>query len=532
MTDPDPKHCETPALGQPGRAQALRRRLVTVLLAGLVYAASFAVFARVQFASPGLPGADPYYHMKLTLLYRQQGIVTEFPWWRFTLLNDHWADKEFLVHYLFMPFTFGDLAAGGKWAAVAYASLLTAVFFLVLRANRVKLPIFWTALIFASGGFFLTQLSLARPHLWAMLLTVAGIHFVINEKRLPVFLAGIIFALSYMASYTLIGVAFIYEVIKLIWEKTPSFKLTAAAAAGVVVGLLVHPLMWNNLIIWWVQNFHFFYTLFGEATLPFGSEAYPMPFTTVIQKCTVPLLVFILFSILCVVALLRRRLTKAALALFILSLLTFAASRTANMFTGYWILTTLMAAAFVTRDLLNNAVSTNSSAPDKKHLVYAAVGLALVLAALAGYHSVDQARLDVRIATFPSSQGAALWLEEHTPAGEFVFICDWDDFAQLFFYNNHNAYTLGLDPIFTYAWNPTVWNRWDLARSGQAPDAYEIITQEFESRWVFCTADQAPFLRQAQGDRRFRLRYTDEYAFVFELLEPKFPPTPQPSPAG
>src|SRR5262245_17669154 len=86
----------------------LRTLLFTFALSFLF---SAFLFSLIQFAGPNIVDNDGYYHIKMALLMRQEGVPIDFPWLPFTLLDqDHFNDVHTLFHFLQIPFTFfGDL---------------------------------------------------------------------------------------------------------------------------------------------------------------------------------------------------------------------------------------------------------------------------------------------------------------------------------------------------------------------------------------------------------------------------------------
>jgi hypothetical protein len=78
----------------------------------------------IQFSTPNLVGTDGYYHIKFAYLMRMEGLKPDFPWLPLTILNPgEFSDHHFLYHVALIPFTFGDLILGAKWASVFFASL-------------------------------------------------------------------------------------------------------------------------------------------------------------------------------------------------------------------------------------------------------------------------------------------------------------------------------------------------------------------------------------------------------------------------
>ena len=60
-------------------------------------------------------------------------------------------------------------------------------------------------------------------------------------------------------------------------------------------------------------------------------------------------------------------------------------------------------------------------------------------------------------------------LRQTSKQGDLVFADDWDVFPVLFYYNHHNYYMFGLDPIYSkQAFPPEYW-RFDAIARGRTP---------------------------------------------------------------
>ncbi|MCP4592372.1 MAG: hypothetical protein GY842_16690 [bacterium] len=60
----------------------------------------------------------------------------------------------------------------------------------------------------------------------------------------------------------------------------------------------------------------------------------------------------------------------------------------------------------------------------------------------------------------PAARAAMTYLREHSPEGAIVFTDDWDIFPLFFYHNHHNRYIVGLDPKFSHARDPVLWERY------------------------------------------------------------------------
>jgi asparagine N-glycosylation enzyme membrane subunit Stt3 len=157
---------------EPEDERSPTRLLIPGLLLVLLSAA--ALLWWMQGATEGLYGYDGYFHVRYAQVLRSEGISRSFPWWQETFLRDRFADKDFLYHVLLIPFTFGDLVLGGKFAAVLFGTAAMGVFYVVARKLSVPWPAILSLFLLASSTAFLYRLGFTRPLVPAVALSVAG----------------------------------------------------------------------------------------------------------------------------------------------------------------------------------------------------------------------------------------------------------------------------------------------------------------------------------------------------------------------
>lgn len=106
----------------------------------LLFALFFVGMAIVQFATPDMPDNDGFYHIKLAWLMRTEGLKPNFIWLPLSILNEgEFYDHHFLFHVALIPFTFGDLRVGAKWAAVTFSAIaFLSIWYLF---HRQKIPV-------------------------------------------------------------------------------------------------------------------------------------------------------------------------------------------------------------------------------------------------------------------------------------------------------------------------------------------------------------------------------------------------------
>src|SRR5262245_22804294 len=130
------------AIANYGTSVSFKRGQFRALLIAfsLSFLFSACLLSLVQFAAPNIVDYDGYYHIKMALLMRQQGLPLDFPWLPLTLLNrHHFTDVHTLFHILQIPFTFlGDLRVAAKLSAVFFAAGCFGVFASVLFVHKVR----------------------------------------------------------------------------------------------------------------------------------------------------------------------------------------------------------------------------------------------------------------------------------------------------------------------------------------------------------------------------------------------------------
>ena len=73
-------------------------------LAGLIiFAAFLSLFGYLQ-AFGGFADPDSYYHVKMAELIASNGIIKNFPWLPFSILQNNYVDHHFLYHVYLAPF--------------------------------------------------------------------------------------------------------------------------------------------------------------------------------------------------------------------------------------------------------------------------------------------------------------------------------------------------------------------------------------------------------------------------------------------
>ena len=211
------------------------RTLLTGILLGVVV---FVFLGLVQFSTPDLAGNDGYYHIKFAYLMRTEGLKPEFPWLPLTILNAReFSDHHFLYHIALIPFTFGDLRMGAKWASVVFAGLAFLSAWWLLYKQRVPYAALWTLGLLAVSEAFIYRMSLARPPSLSLAILVIGLHWMLTQKYVRLIPLAFVYAWLYDAFPLLIFLAGAYIASVWLLERRTNFYPLLYVAIGIGLGL-------------------------------------------------------------------------------------------------------------------------------------------------------------------------------------------------------------------------------------------------------------------------------------------------------
>ncbi len=484
----------------------------------------------VHWSTPNIIGVDGYYHIKMAEILRQQGwrmlLPLEFPWLPTTVLNPaDFTNHHLLFHLLLAPFTLLDLRIGAKLSAVVFATAALMTAYQIMAEHRIRFAPLWLLVMLSAAGPFLYRLSMTRRQSLTLCLLLLALYLAFSGRRRWLLPLGFAFSWLFDGFPLLLGVcgaAFLGE-----WWQTrrPHWGLLLYPAAGVALGTLIHPHFPNNL---WFSYLHMqpkLLQLFGlretEAVIRVGNEWYPYSTDFLLSANWLALLL----PVLGLVPILLdprparlRAIDGKVIALGIVAvtfLLLFLRSRR-------WI---EAEPAFA---VLFCAFAWNRALPEWAHdrlrmrlpsgaAMLVAVAAAALVAPLF-YRSVTTAIADVRSTRdYLQYRDAARWLAQNTPPGARVFATDWDDFPELFFWNTHNVYLVGLDPTYMYLHDGPLYLRWRDITRGRVERPSSAIRDEFDSGFVFSDLAHDAFLRHAAADPGMVEVFRSKNAVVFRV---------------
>ena len=356
----------------------------------------------------------------------------------------------------------------------------------------------------AGSHLFLTRLLALRPIALAMIFCLVCLFLLLEEKGLWLGVMSFVFVLSYSGFPILVIIVFVYALVSSIYYRRIEWKPPVFCLAGICAGLVINPYFPTDLRVLYVQIVKMGLAGVGlEPNLewmPLGSWQF------LLQSWGI-------FTVLCVIVLLlllkKKNIGFKTLLFFVLSGVFFLLFTKYSRGVDYFILCAVLFCGFA------------FSALEMKRLKRGIIFWAFIAVLMGTDFYILERHFDgvERI----DNSGSARWLLENTPAGSEVFIANYGAFPQLFFYNTHNVYTMGHDPLFMYEYDKALYESY-LDALWLRKDPYPIIKNTFGSRWVHVEniSKNRNFYRYMLGNPGlFKRVYQDDHGAVFEVVDTK-----------
>ncbi len=501
-----------PLLGRIARNHAgislIRLKSLPFLVGAGLFGSFVLLLAVIQFSTPDMAGNDGYYHIKLAQIMRQQGLRPPFPWLPLTVLNsENYVDHHFLYHILLIPFTYGDLRQGAKWAGVILPAFTFLAGWILLRGQRVPYAALWSFGFFALSEAFLYRMSMPRAQAMSLLIMILGLHVMLAQRYRWLLPISFLYVWLYDAFPLLLLLGGIYVAVRLLLEGKFDLTPLLYTALGVGLGLIINPYFPNNLQF----IYHHLYPKLTEATaVRVGKEWYPYQTWTLVENSGLALLVFVAGTF--ALGLREKRIDTATATLLFVTVLFGAMLFKSRRFIEYYPAFALLFCALAWAPLFKSWVKAKDWVG--RELPVAMVVVLIVTVAW----NVQGARESLRKSKpYQQFAAASVWLQENTPAGSHVFQTDWDDFTRLYFYNTHNIYTAGLDPTYMQLHDPELYEVWVDITKGRVKAPAKTIADTFGATYVLTDLNHQGFLRQAKADPNLDEAYRDAYAVVFRV---------------
>ncbi len=493
-------------------------RLLAAACGCAVFVYTAAQLARVQLATEHLTSRDGYYHARYAHLLPTRGLSREFAWTQHSLWRDRFADKDLLFHAYLAPFCTDErtMVARAKTAAWLLGVAVLGAFALAVRSTGIPLGPLWALVLFGAGSHFVFRLSQCRAHVLSIGLFIVGLSCLLRGRWRSVCVVGFVYAWSYAAPHLLVVVACVHAVA--VWTHTGRlpWRAPAAAALGVVGGLVVHPYFPNDLRLWWVQNVVVLtHAWTGRGELTLGDEVQSTTLRSLVVTSTPLLVGLVLGSLLCVVAARAQRLSARTWSLLLVMYACFTLYGLSARFVEYFAPAAIWLLASVATDLVDAARLGEAWRARPRRVLTIGLVIAGVVAALQG-RSLSASLEAVRATRRPALAEAARWTRANVPPGANVLHLNWGDFVQLFAFDPDHRYVVGLDPSFMHEVDPERFRYLEDVRHGRRPVVKEELRGRFDAR-VLVVSKEWPGQVRACEDALLDVLYEDDHAVVYAL---------------
>lgn len=461
---------------------------------------------------------DAFYHIKMALLIKEQGVILDLPWQQFTILKDNFTDHQLLYHVLLIPFvSFGNPLIGGKIATLFISSGFIVLFYFFLKKNKIIWPWFW-AYALSICSVFTFRLQLTKTTAISSIILYTGLLLIQRKKYWWLFALAFAYVWTY-GGFTLLAVlTFFYVVAYLCLEKKLLYQPLIAVSAGYLCGLVINPYFPKNLFFYW-QQFIQVGVINYQDKIGVGGEWYPYGFWNLLAAT--PLLTGGLLISLFIFFFWIKKQNKLGLTSALSWLFFFILTLKSRRYVEYYGPAALLFCA-TQITLYVTEFKKIKFLISKKILRALIICLMLILLPLATAHDIQKNRQDFNGGfKFTKMAAACAWLEANTPEHSIVVHTDWDEWPLFFYFNTHNYYLVGLEPTFMYNYDQKLYWDWvHLTRGQESQRLTEIVRDEFHSQYVLLENSQWLLDYNLKNNPDFTLVYADAEAKIYQLLKP------------
>lgn len=523
---------------------AVKNRKWTGLVGTVLLAVAISFFLHLQ--SWGTADLDNLYHFRHAWIYRTQGFFdSSFPWVQYSVIQDAGADLWYGFHLLLAPFTYiKDPFLALKIASIVITAAGILLVFFSLKKLRVKWPHLWTVLFLTSAPDLFYRVSTLRPQIISFGLSFLFFAYFLRPAVGRRKNSAVFFLISFVSvwihgalfwvNFVIFGVG---SLVGKIFGRKIRFQDLLFIAGGAFLGFVLRPQFLSGFKLVYIQLVRVFIEKYNKTPLLLGTELLHFAGRNFIDQF-LPIVILFLFVLFLLYRFSLRNFSGPAkdfktvlwIALVLATLffwLAFAsARRSADYFLGFAIISIgLIFTHLFEREWRSVRGMVNSLGAPIFIFVLTAPIFMTGFSIYRYEHSLAQSyRLD-------RAREAAEWLAVNSQAGDVVFHTRWDQFAELFFWNQKNYYINGMDPIFMYALNPALyWKQHYFAldqatsitcgkvrcRQDEVEESYKVLKDDFRARYIYLQKQKNPnFLQYLFSDRRFEKMFENGEDIIF-----------------
>lgn len=337
-------------------------------------------------------------------------------------------------------------------------------------------------------------------------------------------------------------VALVVLVVRWVAERKPFWRAPSAAVLGMALAWLVRPDPVGSARTVYVHLVELALAKQRHVPLAFGNEVYRLPNADLIDHYLPFLILWLAATAALLAAILIRKsvsLTGAQrtriFASLVLSVIFFQLSSSATIrgvdpwvVFGAYFMGAACSALLAAREGRREAAVRRRAKVGTGTLAAALIVVLAWTATTRSFAAIRAMGID------PHRCAPAMrWLDSHSSPGSIVFHTSWSLFPEMFFWDKRNRYLNGMDPIFLYAYDRSLY--WKVHRlavgasaantSGSPPgeaekpvDTFTVLTRDFDASYLLLERSENPELfAYAASDHRFALRYDSGGIAIFSL---------------
>lgn len=469
--------------------------------------------------------ADAFYHGRITSFTPLLHSAGTFPWLQNTTLLRTYADQHYLFHILLKPFASIE---GLHFATALFTSVSILAFLYALRSYKVTWKPLWLILYVAGSATFLLRLNLVKavPLFSALLFMV--LCFLIQKRTWLILLMAFIAVWLYGGFILLPIFGASYSLFVFLYTKKLEYKPFLYMCAGIALGVLLHPYRLTLPGFLWQQIVQSGLQLHGAVEQ--GYEWLPY---TIARDSAQDILILVpwVFTLFVATKNLVHKKFEPQTAIFVswlgaLSVCTFLVMLRSGRYIEYWEPLAVLFSGFTLTTLYSQTASTINLATINRWSAFrkAAYMLAVLCAAALLAKNITQTFLVLKYGTPAEAfKPAADWLRDNSPKASTVWNTQWDEFPQLFYWNQHNTYIVGLDPMFMYLHNKDEYLFYKSVAKETTLEPtiiHDTLVRVFHTQYIFLENSRNKNLKHTldTAPEYFSLRYEDNTTSVYELL--------------
>ena len=437
-----------------------KRKNIIFLLIAVVVAFTSIAYKRVSTLESGEEyGVDAFYHVKMADGGPLICLQKKFPHTTMSIWKEHFYDKELGFHLV--------LTTIRSWKRLLHFSSeppfhLSALFFILLNLGVFAFlayrfdpefaflwPIFY---LFLAPGFTNRMLML-RPHSLSITLLLLAAYFFPKVLTRKQWLIPLIFPICFVYSYSnphfILIPAGLWAIFLGADKKfKTAFFVVAVAILSLAMAMLIHPQFPNTFIIWKIQCVDVVTEiLFANYDIGIARELVSPTRSWLFYNIAIFILgflnviFFILFSY-------RYSLKKSTVyTRYFICLQTFFV---VGLFFSIRSIEYATPFAVLTFALLWYDIRTHANVSNKAYKYQLAIVVVIVLLPVFALPWTSQ----LKLMSSRQFKEYGQWAKINLPAGTVVTNIGWGDFTRLFYNAPHCRYSVGLDPMFAFAYKP------------------------------------------------------------------------------